>query len=72
VTRFRPPGLVLKVSTTVLGSSRTLVVAVSPPESLAVSRSSSQQGYWWSGAANDPPATPAKSCTAWLWQSVGE
>src|SRR5689334_18972661 len=50
-----PPGLVLNVSTTVFGSSRTLVVEASPLESVAVSCNSSQQGYWWSGAVNDPP-----------------
>jgi hypothetical protein len=42
--RFRPPGLVLKVSTTVLGSNRTLVVEASPPESVAVRTNSSQHG----------------------------
>src|SRR5258706_3267437 len=35
---------VLKVSTTVLGLSRTLALDVSPPESFAVSRSCSQHG----------------------------
>jgi hypothetical protein len=38
--RARPPGLVWKESTTVLGSSRTDVVWLRPPESVAVSRSS--------------------------------
>src|SRR5256886_6416550 len=52
--RTRPPGLVLNVSTTVFGSSRTLVVEASPPESVAVSCSSSQHGYSWSGAVTDP------------------
>jgi hypothetical protein len=36
--RENPPGLVAKVSTTVLGSSRTLVAAESPPETVAISR----------------------------------
>lgn len=67
-----PPGVVLKASTTVFGSSRTLTaVEVSPPESVAVSRSSIQQGYWWSGAENDPLVTPLNSWTAWVWQSLG-
>ena len=34
---LRPAGLVLKVSTTVLGSSRRLAVEDRPPESVAVS-----------------------------------
>jgi hypothetical protein len=36
---FNPVGLVRKLSTTVLGSSLTLFVSVSPPESVAVRRS---------------------------------
>src|SRR3954453_5173635 len=56
--RTSPPGLVLKVSTTVFGSSRTLVVEVRPPESVAVSWSSSQHGYSWSGAVTDPLEMP--------------
>src|SRR5215510_8415997 len=47
------PGREPKVSTTVRGSSRTLVVDDSPPTSVAVSCSSIQQGYSWSGAVND-------------------
>src|SRR2546423_14970114 len=50
----RPPGLVLNVSTTVFGSNRTLFVVASPPESVAVSCSSSQHRQAWSGAVNDP------------------
>ena len=69
--RTRPPGLVLNVSTTVLGSSRTLAVEVSPPESVAVSCSSSQHGYSWSGAVTDPLAVPVKVWIRWVWQSVG-
>ena len=38
--RRRPPGMELKVRVTVLGSSRTVLVSVSPPESVAVSLSS--------------------------------
>src|SRR5215472_7193827 len=69
--RTRPPGLVLNVSTTVLGSSRTLVVEVSPPESVAVSCSSSQHGYSWSGALNDPLVVPVKFAIMCVWQSFG-
>src|SRR5262249_55515123 len=68
--RTTPRGRVLNVSTTVFGSSRTLVVEVSPPESVAVSCSSSQHGYSWSGAVTDPPETPVTVCIRWVWQSV--
>ena len=51
-------GLVSSVSTTVPGSSRTLVVDAGPAEAVAVSRSSSQHGYSWSGAVTVPLATP--------------
>ena len=30
-----------------------------------------QAGGLWSGAENEPLATPLKSWTAWVWQSVG-
>src|SRR5215470_13183074 len=69
--RTSPPGLVLNVRTTVLGSSRTLVVEVSPPESVAINCSSSQHGYSWSGAVNDPLETPLTVWIRWVWQSVG-
>src|SRR5262245_59370643 len=69
--RTRPPGLVLNVSTTVFGSSRVLVVNVSPPESVAVSRTSSQHGYSWSGAVNDPLETPLVVWIRCVWQSLG-
>ena len=39
-TSLKPPGVVWKVSTTVRGSSRTVLLAARPPESVAVSRSS--------------------------------
>jgi hypothetical protein len=38
--RVKPPGLVLSVSYTVRGSSRTDFVSVRPPESVAVRRNS--------------------------------
>jgi hypothetical protein len=44
-----PVGLERKVRSTVWGSRRTLAVSVSPPLSVAVSRSSIQAGYSWSG-----------------------
>ena len=72
-TKWRPTpsGRVLKLSRTVFGFSRTLVVEVSPPESVAVSCSYSQHGYWWSGALKDPLATPVKSPSMCVWQLVG-
>jgi len=69
--RTTSSGRVLNLSTTVFGSSRTLVVEVSPPESVAVSCSSSQHGYWWSGALKDPLATPVKFPSMCVWQLVG-
>src|SRR4029450_2585811 len=71
LVRTRPPGLVLNVSTTVFGSSRTLVVEASPPESVAVSCSSIQHGYSWSGAATEPLETPLKVWIRCVWQSLG-
>src|SRR5919201_4436359 len=68
---WSPAGLERKVRATVCGSSRTLVVPFRPPLSVAVSRSSIQDGYSWSGAEKEPLATPVQSWTAWVWQSVG-
>src|SRR5690242_2335108 len=65
---FRPPGLVLNVRFTVTGSSRTLLVDVSPPESVAVSWISIQQGYSWSGATKAPLETPVKVWMRCVWQ----
>ena len=58
--RIRPVGFARRVSVVVLGSSTTLCVAFSPCESVAVNTSSSEDGYSWSGARNEPPATPLK------------
>ena len=44
-TSARPPGLELSVRVTVRGSSWIDRVSVSPPESVAVSRSSRWEGY---------------------------
>ena len=51
-------GVVANVSATVCGWSRMLSVSVSPPASVTVSRSSRWDGYSWSGATNEPFATP--------------
>ena len=64
--------MVWKVSTTVRGSSRRVLVAVRPPESVAVSRSSRYDGYSWSGAVNEPLATPVKLCIGCVWQLDGQ
>ena len=53
-----PDGLEAKDRTTVFGSRRTLVVVLRPPASVAVSSSSTYDGYSWSGAENEPVATP--------------
>ena len=71
-TIWAPLGLDWNVSVDVRGCSVTLVVVASPRESVAVSRSSSVAGRSWSGAAKEPPATPMKSCSAWVWQSDGQ
>src|SRR5919201_5919099 len=55
----------------VCGLRRTLVVAVAPVESVAVSWISIQHGYSWSGALNVPLATPLKVWTMCVWQFVG-
>src|SRR5215210_8689625 len=67
-----PVGLELSVRVTVFGSSRIDRSSVSPPESVAVSRSSRWEGYSWSGVLNEPPATPLKDCSEWAWQFDGQ
>src|SRR5262245_33607748 len=67
-----PVGLEANVSTTVFGCSRTLFVFVRPPASLAVRRSSRWLGYSWSGAVNEPVATPVKVWMTCSWQFDGQ
>src|SRR5678816_2152744 len=67
-----PLGTELNVSTTVLGSSRTEVVACAPCESVAINRSSRYDGYSWSGAVKLPLLTPLKVCSTWVWQLEGQ
>ena len=62
----------VKVRLTVWGCSVTLAVLVRPPESVTVSTSSRWEGYSWSGAVNEPLATPTKSCSGWVWQFEGQ
>ena len=57
---------------TVFGSSRSDSVSLSPPESVAVSRSSRWEGYSWSGAVKEPLATPGKLWSGWVWQLDGQ
>ena len=59
-TSWSPAGVVLKVSATVRGSRRRISVSVKPSLSAAVSCNSRYEGYSWSGAANEPLATPLK------------
>src|ERR687884_2172468 len=71
IPTFAPVGFEATVIVMTFGSTRTLVVAVAPVESVAVSWSSSQHGYSWSGALNVPLATPLNVWTMWVWQFVG-
>src|SRR5919198_191643 len=66
-----PVGFEAMVMVMIFGSRRTLVVAVAPVESVAVSWISSQHGYSWSGALNVPLATPLKVWTMCVWQLSG-
>src|SRR3954452_1378884 len=68
----RPDGWVSKVSSTVCGCSSTLVLAEAPPESVAVNRSSRNDGYSWSGAVKKPEGTPANRWIWWVWQFDGQ
>src|SRR5919204_5900178 len=68
---FAPVGFDASVMVMICGSIRTLVVAVAPVESVAVSWSSIQHGYSWSGALNVPLATPLNVWTMCVWQFVG-
>src|SRR5919198_5389766 len=68
---FAPVGFEASVIVMICGSIRTLVVAVAPVESVAVSWISSQHGYSWSGALNVPLATPLNVWTMCVWQFVG-
>src|SRR5918994_1216948 len=74
-TSFSPAaGSDRKLSSTVWGSRRTLLVSVKPPESVAVSLSSRYEGYSWSGAVNVPLATPENVSHTCSWQvsAVGQ
>ncbi len=53
-----PEGLDRKFRVAVCGWMLTLAVPVSSCESVAVSWISRYDGYSWSGAGKDPPATP--------------
>ena len=57
-TSRRPDGVDVNVRATVCGFRRTLSVSANPPESVAVNTSSRWAGYSWSGATNEPMATP--------------
>ena len=60
-----PAGTLASSTVLVFGCSSTLSVSVSPSASVAVSRSSSHDGYSWSGATNDP-AGPLCPVTVWV------
>ena len=67
-----PDGEELKVRLTVIGWRSTLFVVVTPFESVAVRRSCRYDGYSWSGALNDPLATPGHVWTMCSWQLEGQ
>ena len=66
-----PAGAVSNVRFTVRGSSRRVTVFVRPAPSVAVSSSSRCDGYSWSGATNEPDATPLHVCSGCVWQLPG-
>src|SRR5262249_38014288 len=59
------------VRLTTTGLRKTLVVPWSPPASVAVRTNSRFDGYSWSGATNEPLATPVKEVTVWMWSFGG-
>src|SRR5262245_31425174 len=67
-----PDGTDWKLSETVCGSSWRLLTSCAPPESVAVSWISRYEGYSWSGALNEPLATPVNVCTICVWQFDGQ
>src|SRR5207244_12711863 len=68
----RPLRTLANASWTVVGSRRRVSDACSPFESVAVSVSSSHDGYSWSGAANEPEATWSTASITWVWQVDGQ
>src|SRR5262245_1561398 len=68
---FTPVGADVMPRVVVAGSSRTESVAVAPALSVTVRRSSRCDGYSWSGAENEPDATPGNVWTVCSWQSDG-
>src|SRR4051794_24228566 len=72
IDRDIPCGLLFTVIGTVRGSSRRVTVVVAPVESVAVSFRSRYAGYSWSGAKNDPEATPVNVCSWWAWHADGQ
>src|SRR5215211_5516259 len=70
--RSSPGGFESRVRSTVLGSSSTLVEAVAPLESVAVSSSSRKEGYSWSGALKNHGTVSSKLWIWWVWQLDGQ
>jgi hypothetical protein len=60
-----PDGCDFRVSVVVCGRSTTPFDAMRPFESVAVSVTSSEAGYSWSGATKEPFATPLKVWSGW-------
>ena len=68
----RPLGTDCIERSTVCGWTLTEVVDWRPPESVAVSWISRYEGYSWSGAGNDPLATPLNVWYVCVWQFEGQ
>src|SRR4051794_40265648 len=68
---WSPDGAEAKVSSTVFGSSRRVTAWVRPSASVATSFSSRYDGYSWSGATNEPAATPVQLRMPCAWQVSG-
>src|SRR5687767_10848616 len=69
---WSPVGCVAKDRNTVSGCSCSDVDALAPFASVAVSVSARCAGYSWSGAENDPLATPGKDWRGCVWHVDGQ
>ena len=67
-TTLSPEGTLARLAATVLGCRSIVSLSLIDVESVTVSVSWMNEGYSWSGALNDPLATPVNDCTGWLWQ----
>src|SRR6266498_3317887 len=49
-----------------------LMELLDPTITVLVRCSSRYDGYWWSGATNEPLATPSQPWITWVWQLDGQ